>query len=52
MRRFTGLDLDPDRHLVTTCGSTKAMIVAMMIASDPGDKAIVFRSSMRTPQGN
>src|SRR6202012_4841567 len=25
--RFTGLDLDPDKHLVVTCGSTEAMMV-------------------------
>jgi aminotransferase len=42
INRFTGLDLDPDRHLVTTCGSTEAMIVAMMTACNPGDKVIVF----------
>ena len=40
--RFTGLDVDPDKHIVTTCGSTEAMIVAMMTACNPGDKVIVF----------
>jgi aspartate/methionine/tyrosine aminotransferase len=40
--RFTGLKIDPDRHLVTTCGSTEAMMVAMMTACNPGDKVIVF----------
>jgi aminotransferase len=40
--RCTGLDVDPERHLVTTCGSTEAMIVAMMTACNPGDKVIVF----------
>ena len=40
--RFTGLDVDPDRHLVTVCGSTEAMMVAMMTACNPGDKVIVF----------
>jgi len=38
----TGLDLDADRHLVVTCGSTEAMMAAMMTACDPGDKVIVF----------
>jgi aspartate/methionine/tyrosine aminotransferase len=42
INRFTGLDLEPDRHLVTTCGSTEAMMVAMMTACNPGDKVIVF----------
>ncbi|MFT3828130.1 MAG: aminotransferase class I/II-fold pyridoxal phosphate-dependent enzyme [Opitutaceae bacterium] len=40
--RFMGLPLDPDRHLVVTCGSTEAMMVAMMTATNPGDKVIVF----------
>ena len=40
--RFTGLDVDPDRHLCVTCGSTEAMMVAMMTACNPGDKVIVF----------
>lgn len=42
VNRFTGLALDPDRHFVVTCGSTEAMMVAMMTACDPGDKVIVF----------
>jgi aspartate/methionine/tyrosine aminotransferase len=37
-----GLDLDPDRNLVVTCGSTEAMMVAMMTVCDPGDRVIVF----------
>jgi len=40
--RFSGLAIDPDRHLVVTCGSTEAMMVAMMTACNPGDKVIVF----------
>jgi len=40
--RFMGLPLDPDRHLVVTCGSTEAMMVAMMTACNPGDAVIVF----------
>jgi hypothetical protein len=40
--RFMGLPLDPDRHLVVTCGGTEAMMVAMMTACDPGDTVIVF----------
>ena len=37
-----GLALDPDRHLVVTCGSTEAMMAAMMTACNPGDAVIVF----------
>jgi len=40
--RLMGLPLDPDRHLVVTCGSTEAMMVAMMTACNPGDAVIVF----------
>ncbi len=40
--RFSGLPVDPDQHLVVTCGSTEAMMVAMMTACNPGDKVIIF----------
>ena len=40
--RLMGLALDPDRHLVVTCGSTEAMMAAMMTACNPGDAVIVF----------
>jgi aspartate/methionine/tyrosine aminotransferase len=40
--RFMGLPLDPDENIVITCGSTEAMMVAMMTACNPGDKVIVF----------
>jgi aminotransferase len=42
IRRFSGLEIDPDKNLVTTCGSTEAMMVAMMTACNPGDKVVVF----------
>ena len=40
--RFMGFPIDPEDHMVVTCGSTEAMMVAMMTACDPGDKVIVF----------
>ena len=40
--RFSGLPIDPDKNLVVTCGSTEAMMVAMMTACNPGDRVIVF----------
>jgi aminotransferase len=40
--RFTGLPIDPDKNIVVTCGSTEAMMAAMMTACNPGDKVIVF----------
>ena len=42
IKRFTSLEIEPDRHLVTTCGSTEAMMVAMMTACNPGDKVVIF----------
>jgi L-glutamine---4-(methylsulfanyl)-2-oxobutanoate aminotransferase len=42
IRHFSGLPIDPEQHLVVTCGSTEAMMVAMMTACNPGDKVIVF----------
>lgn len=41
-RRFMGIDIDPARHMVATCGSTEAMMVAMMSVCEPGDRVIVF----------
>ena len=40
--RFMGRTIDPDREIVATCGSTEAMMCAMMTVADPGDKVIVF----------
>ena len=40
--RFMGLEIDPDVHITVTCGSTEAMMVAVMTACDPGDRVIVF----------
>lgn len=39
---WMGLDLDPEAHVVVTCGSTEAMMTAMMTACNPGDKVIIF----------
>ena len=40
--KFTGLHIDPDTQIVVTCGSTEAMMVAMMTVCNPGDKVVVF----------
>ena len=40
--RFMGRKIDPDSEIVVTCGSTEAMMAAMMSAVNPGDKVIVF----------
>ena len=41
-KRFMGTDIDPDKEIVVTCGSTEAMMAAMMTVANPGDKVIVF----------
>jgi len=41
-RHFMGLDIDPDLHVTTTCGSTEAMLASFMTVINPGDKVIVF----------
>ena len=40
--RFMGMSVNPDTDIVVTCGSTEAMLCAMMTVADPGDKVIVF----------
>lgn len=39
---FMGRQIDPNREIVVTCGSTEAMMAAMMTVANPGDKVIVF----------
>lgn len=39
---FSGVNVDPNAELVVTCGSTEAMMAAMMSVTNPGDKVIVF----------
>lgn len=39
---FSGMQVDPDREIVVTCGSTEAMMAAMMAVADPGDKVVIF----------
>ncbi|MCR5788472.1 MAG: aminotransferase class I/II-fold pyridoxal phosphate-dependent enzyme, partial [Lachnospiraceae bacterium] len=41
-KHFMGVDIDPDKEIVVTCGSTEAMMAAMMTVANPGDKVIVF----------
>lgn len=39
---FSGMQVDPDREIVVTCGSTEAMMAAMMSVCNPGDKVVIF----------
>jgi aminotransferase len=40
--KFMGIPIDPNTQIVVTCGSTEAMMAAMMTVVNPGDKVIVF----------
>jgi aminotransferase len=40
--KLMNLNLDPDKNVVVTCGSTEGMMAAMMTACNPGDNVIVF----------
>ncbi len=40
--RLMGRRIDPNAEIVVTCGSTEAMMAAMMTVANPGDKVIVF----------
>jgi aminotransferase len=41
-RRCMGIPIDPDKHITAVCGSTEAMMAAMMSVVNPGDKVVVF----------
>jgi len=40
--RLMGRQIDPNSEIVVTCGSTEAMMAAMLAVANPGDKVIVF----------
>lgn len=40
--RFMNLQINPEENIVVTCGSTEAMMVAMMTVCNKGDKVIIF----------
>lgn len=39
---FSGMQINPNEEIVVTCGSTEAMMAAMMSVCNPGDKAVIF----------
>lgn len=39
---FYGMKVHPDKEIVVTCGSTEAMMAAMMSVCNPGDKVVIF----------
>ena len=40
--RYMGRAIDPNGEIVVTCGSTEAMMAAMMTVTNPGDKVVIF----------
>jgi aspartate/methionine/tyrosine aminotransferase len=40
--RFMGLELEADAHITVTCGSTEAMMAALMSVCNPGERVIIF----------
>jgi aminotransferase len=40
--RLYRVPVDPEREITVTCGSTEAMIAALMAILDPGDEVVVF----------
>ncbi len=39
---YMGHSVDPNGEITVTCGSTEAMMAAMMTVANPGDKVVVF----------
>jgi aspartate/methionine/tyrosine aminotransferase len=39
---FMGLEVDPEREITVTCGSTEAMIATLLAVVNPGDEVIIF----------
>jgi len=41
-RSYLGLEIDPEREITVTCGSTEAMIATLMAVINPGDEVVIF----------
>lgn len=39
---FSGMKINPESEIVVTCGSTEAMMAAMLAVTNPGDKVVIF----------
>lgn len=39
---FMGMPINPNENIVVTCGSTEAMMAAMMTVTNPGDRVVIF----------
>ena len=41
-KRYLGIDIDPEREITVSCGSTEAMIDVLLAVINPGDEVIIF----------
>ncbi len=41
-KRTYGIELDPEREITVTCGSTEGMMAALMAVTNPGDEVVIF----------
>jgi len=42
MKRWQGLEVNPETDITVCCGSTEAMISAMLAITNPGDEVVIF----------
>ena len=42
MRKWQGMEIDPEREITVCCGSTEAMIATLLAICNAGDEVIVF----------
>ena len=42
MKLWQGLEVDPEREITVCCGSTEAMISALLAVCNPGDEIVIF----------
>jgi aspartate/methionine/tyrosine aminotransferase len=41
-KRTYGIDVDPEREITVTCGSTEAMMASLISVINPGDEVVIF----------
>jgi aminotransferase len=41
LRKFNGIEANPEQDITVTCGSTEAMVASMVAVTDPGDEVII-----------
>jgi aminotransferase len=41
-RRFSGVEVDPDREVTVVCGSTEGMVATLLGVINPGDEVVIF----------